>query len=520
MRRRSPLRQNGPEQLFLEQFVELHCQDCHDGATRTAGMAFDLLLPAAISDHAREWESVVRRLATRQMPPVDMPRPEEESYEAVLSHLTSELDAAAERRPNPGRTESLRRLSRTEYHHVIRDLLDLEVDVTTLLPADESSHGFDNITVTGLSPTLLNRYLSAAQKISRLAVGNLGREPGVDTIRVRPDITQDNNRVEGLPLGTRGGVLIPYNFPQGGEYEVQVWLMRDRNDEIEGLRGQHELEVLLDRERMATFTIAPPPRGKSDRQLDAKLRARLKIQAGRHDVGVTFVKKPVSLLESERQPLNVHYNFYRHPRLGPAVYQVSITGPYQATGPGDTPSRRRIFICQPTGPEDEDACARRILAQLVRRAYRRPVTEADLETPMKFVAAGSRAGGFDVGIERALAAILVNPNFLFRIQRQPVGLSANQPYRISDLELASRLSFFLWSSAPDDELLEVAEHGELSRPKVLERQVRRMLEDGRCESLVTNFADQWLYLRNLESFVPDAQSFPGLRSEPASGPAA
>jgi len=278
----------------------------------------------------------------------------------------------------------------------------------------------------------------------------------VDTFRVRPDITQDNHRVDGLPLGTRGGVLIPDNFPQDGVYEIQAWLMRDRNDEIEGLRGEHVLEVLLDRERKASFAIEPPQRGTSDRLVDADLKARLTVQAGPHDVGVTFVKNPNSLLESERQPLNVHDNFYRHPRLGPAVYQISITGPFQATGPGDTPSRQRVFICHPTAPGDEDACARRILSQLLHRAYRRPTNQADLAAPMKFFAAGRRAGGFDVGIERALAAILVNPNFLFRIERQPAGAPANQPYQISDFELASRLSFFLWSSIPDDELLETA----------------------------------------------------------------
>ncbi len=492
---------------LLTPFVETYCQQCHDATGRTAGLALDELLSAPMEEHVAEWESVVRKLTTRQMPPQDMPRPDETSYEAILLLLTSELDAAAERQPRTGRTESLRRLSRTEYHNAIRDLLGLEVDVSTLVPGDESSHGFDHITVTGLSPMLLSRYISAAQRISRLAVGNPGWGTGGDTFRIRPDITQDNHRVEGLPLGTRGGTLIRYNFPQDGEYDVQVWLMRDRNDEIEGLRDKHELEVLLDRERKATFTVAPAPRGQSDRMVDAHLKARLTVQAGPHDLGVTFVKKPSSLLESERQPLNVHYNYYRHPRLGPAVYQVSVIGPFQASGPGDTPSRRRIFACRPVGSEDEDACARRILTRLLRRAYRRPVTEDDLETPMKFFSAG-RAGGFDVGIERALAAILVNPNFLFRTERQPANARANRPYRISDLEMASRLSFFLWSSIPDDELLQVATRQELSRGEVLEQQVRRMLVDERSRSLVTNFADQWLYLRNLASFVPDARLYP------------
>ncbi len=496
------------EQPLLKRFVQSHCLDCHDSETREAGLALDKLLSVAIGEHADKWESVVRKLATRQMPPSDMPRPDEESYDAILTFLTAELDTAAARTPRTGRTESLRRLSRTEYHNAIRDLLDVKVDVNGMLPADESSRGFDNITVTGLSPTLMNRYVLAAQKISRMAVGNLDRGTASDTFRVRADITQDNYRVDKLPLGTRGGVSIPYNFPQDGDYQIQVWLMRDRNDEIEGLRGKHELDVLLDRDRKATFTIERPPRGKSDRLVDGKLKTRLKVQAGSHDVGVTFVKKPNSLLESVRQPLNVHYNFYRHPRLGPAVYQVSITGPFEPTGPGDTLSRKRIFVRRPRGAEDEDACARLVLSQLLRRAYRRPIDESDLKTPMLFFAAGRRAGGVDAGIERALASILVNPNFLFRVERQPANAKEDRPYRISDMELASRLSFFLWSSIPDDELLKVASRGKLSDPAVLEQQVRRMLADDRSRSLVTNFADQWLYLRNLKSFVPDARLYP------------
>jgi hypothetical protein len=507
------------EDRVLTQFIESNCLDCHDDATKTAGLALEGILSQDIPRNAEVWEKVVRKLTARQMPPRDMPRPDEKSFEVVLSRLTSRLDAAAELHPSPGRTNSLRRLTRTEHRNAIRDLLALEVDVSTLLPGDEASHGFDNVTVTGFSPTLLNRYISAAQKISRLAVGRTGRGPEGETFRVRPDLTQDHNRVEGLPLGTRGGTVIRYTFPQDGEYEIQVWLMRDRNDEIEGLRGSQTLEVLLDRERMATFNIASPPRGESDRSVDANLKARLKVLAGAHDVGVTFVKKPFSLLESERQPLNVHYNFYRHPRLGPAVYQVSITGPFESTGPGDTPSRRRIFICSPNGPEDE--CAVRILTNLLRRAYRRPVDPKDLQTPMEFFRQGrAEEGGFDAGIERAIAAILVNPQFLFRIERDPEWhdspksdsatkrVASQSVYHVSDLELASRLSFFLWSSIPDDELLDVAGRGELSRPEVFEQQVRRMLADERSRSLVTNFADQWLYLRNLESVTPDARLFP------------
>ncbi|MGE0759262.1 MAG: DUF1592 domain-containing protein [Pirellulaceae bacterium] len=500
---------NPPDsKAVLSQFVEANCLDCHNAADRGAGLALDTILGEDVEQHAKEWEAVVRKLATRQMPPIGTgSRPNEASYEAVLAWLTSRLDRAAERTPSLVRTETLRRLTRTEYGHAIRDLLELTVDVTSLLPADESSQGFDNITVTGLSPTLLNRYVSAAQKISRLAVGSPTRAAESTTFRVRPDVTQDLHRVEGLPLGTRGGARIPHYFPRDGEYEVQVWLMRDRNDELEGLNGSHQLEILLDKQHQASFTIARPPRGQDDRSVDANLITRLAVTAGAHDLGVTFVARPSSLLESERQPLNVHYNFYRHPRLGPAVYQVSITGPLAAGQTGDTPSRRRIFTCRPTGPDDEDDCAREILLTLLRRAYRRPVDDADLQAPLALFREGHAAGGFDAGIERALAAILINPNFLFRIERDPAA-GTSPVYPISDIELASRLSFFLWSSIPDDELLDVAERAELRRPDVLEQQVRRMLADKRSESLVTNFADQWLYLRNLESFVPDGRLFP------------
>ena len=495
------------DRSVLREFVEAHCRDCHDATARTAGLALDELLTKPIDEARAPWEGVVRKLTARQMPPSDRSKPDERAYEAVVSLLVSELDAAAKRRPTVARTESLRRLTRTEYRNVIRDLLALDVDVATLLPADESSQGFDNITVTGLSPSLMSRYISAAQKISRMAIG-AHQESQSRTYRVRPDITQDHHRVEGLPFGTRGGLVIPHHFTQDGSYQVQVSLMRDRNDEIEGLRGKHTLEVLLDRDRVATFPIQRPPRGQSDRQVDARLVVRFEVQAGRREVGVTFVKKPASLLESERRPLNVHYNFYRHPRLGPAVYQVTITGPLQPGRPGESASRSRVFVRRPNGPADEDDCARFLLSRLMRRAYRRPIAAADLDKPMEFFKTGRAAGGFEAGIERALAAVLVNPHFLFRVERQSTNASPDLPYRITDLELASRLSFFLWSSIPDDELLDSAERNELHQPDVLRAQVLRMLKDKRADSLADNFADQWLHLRNLESFVPDARLYP------------
>ncbi|WP_165252993.1 DUF1592 domain-containing protein [Paludisphaera soli] len=491
----------------VARFVDLFCVECHHRDDRAADLALDELSAEDLGRNPEAWEKVIRRLAARQMPPTDSVRPSGRTYEAIVSTLAGALDRAAHERPDPGRTETLRRLTRTEYGNAIRDLLALDVDVEALLPADESSRGFDNITVGDLSPTLLDRYITAAQKISRSAVGGPGRTLGGETIRIRADVTQEGH-VEGLPLGTRGGALIPYTFPQDGEYEIQIRLARDRNEHVEGLSDPHELEILLDRERLAGFTVSPP-RSEGDHQTaDAGLKARIRATAGPHRLGVTFVKRPSSLQETKRQPYHARYNMHRHPRLSPAVYQVSITGPYAPEGPGDTPSRRRIFVARPNAPEDEDDCARRILASLVRRAYRRPMIESDLRKPMEMYRAARADGGFDAGIEAALGAILVNPGFLFRIETDPSGVAPGSAYRVPDVELASRLSFFLWSSIPDDELLELAERGELGRPGVVEAQVRRMLADPRSRSLVTNFAGQWLHLRNLESITPDLRLFP------------
>jgi hypothetical protein len=342
-----------------------------------------------------------------------------------------------------------------------------------------------------------------------MALGDVSRQPEGETIRLKPDMTQEDH-VEGLPLGTRGGALIRHSFPQDGAYEVQVRLMRDRNEVVEGLNSEHQLEILLDRQESASFTVKPPPGRKDYTKVDADLKARIQVTAGPHDLGVTFVKNSSSLLERLRQPYKASFNFHRHPRLSPAVYEISITGPFDAGGPGDTPSRRRLFVAYPKSSTDEDACARQVLVTLMRRAYRRPVTDSDLERPFAFYRSARNDGGqnFDAGIEAALSAVLVSREFLFRSEPDPAGVAAKTTYRISDLALASRLSFFLWSSIPDDELLDVATRGELHDPAVLEREVRRMLADVRAQSLVTSFAEQWLYLRNLESITPDGRLFP------------
>jgi hypothetical protein len=502
-----PPGQTEAHQSLLGKFIQSHCLDCHDKATRKAGLALDELLAADIDSNAEAWEKVVRKLTARQMPSRESSRPSERDFDAAVAWLESSLDAAAAKSPNPCRTETFRRLNRTEYQNSIRDLLGLNVDLTSLLPADESSHGFDNVTVADLSPTLLNRYISAGQKISRLAVGAAPRSPSGETFRIRPDVTQDVH-IAGLPIGTRGGTLISYHCPQDGEYEVQVHLMRDRNEGIEGLSEPHELEVQVDRKRVELFTVKPPPKGQSDQSVDANLKTRFPLTAGQHSIGVAFLKKPSSLQETARQPLNVHFNYYRHPRLGPAVYEVSIVGPFETRGPGQTPSRRQIFSSPKTGSEDEQESARRVLSDLARRAYRRPVNEDDLKVPLAFYRQGHADGGYEAGIESALGSLLVNPQFLFRIERDPAGIAPATAYRISGEELASRMSFFLWSSMPDDELLELAVRGDLRQPEVLEKQVRRMLADDRSRSLVSNFADQWLYLRNLDSAVPDMRLYP------------
>src|SRR5436190_9830084 len=368
-------RSSSPVQSLADQY----CAGCHDSEMKKGGLDFDSIRMEDVTKHPEVWEKVVRKLRARQMPPMEKPRPDESTYEKAVARLSDALDSAAAGHPNPGRTETFRRLNRTEYQNVIRDLLALDIDAAELLPKDDASQGFDNVAVGNLSPTLLDRYITAAQKISRLAVGAPRRSPGGDTFRIRADLTQEE-RVEGLPVGTRGGALIPYTFPQDGDYEIQIRLTRDRNDEVEGLHEPHEVEVLLDRERAASFTVASPKDRNFDK-VDQHLKVRIPVKAGPHQLGVTFLKNPSALLETKRQPYQAHFNLHRHPRIGPAIYQVSINGPYGAKGPGDTPSRRRIFLSQPTKPAEEEPCAERILATLMRRAYRRPVTEADLRKP-------------------------------------------------------------------------------------------------------------------------------------------
>ena len=488
-----------------------YCVACHGTSSATAGLDLESLGAGPVSSHSETWEKVVSKLRGRQMPPAGLPRPSEAQYRSAMSSLSAVLDREAAASSRPGRSDTFRRLNRTEYRNAIRDLLALDVKVDSLLPSDEASHGFDNVTVGDLPPMLLERYVTAAEKISRLAVGRAGRAPDAETIRVPPDLTQEGH-IPGLPIGTRGGVLVPHVFPVDGEYEIAVRLARDRNEDIEGLSRAHELELLVDRRRVALFDVKPPPRGEDHRNADSQLRARVLVPAGPHEIGATFLKDPSRLLETQRQPYQAHFNFYRHPRIQPAIYSLSIVGPYRSDGTGSTPSRERIFVCEPTSPRRDDACAEKIIRTLATRAFRRPLSDPDIQGPMRFYREARRQegleNGFEAGIERALSAILVSPHFLFRIERDPAGIAPDTPYRISDSELASRLSFFIWSSLPDDELREAAAKGDLATWKGLDRHVRRMLADPRSQSLVDNFASQWLHLRNLEAVRPDMRLFP------------
>jgi hypothetical protein len=490
----------------LASFVQTYCADCHDEATQKGGLDLQIISQKRVEENSGEWERVIRKLRSRQMPPMGKNRPSDKTYDEVVAGLSSTLDRFASTHPNPGRTETFRRLNRTEYQNAIRDLLALDIDATALLPKDDVSQGFDNVAMANLSPTLLNRYITAAEKISRLAVGSPSRAPGGDTIRVQPDITQEEH-VEGLPLGTRGGALVPYTFPRDGEYEIQIRLTRDRNEEVEGLHEAHELEVMIDREAIKSFKVEPRKGDKNYEKVDQHLHVRVPVKAGPHQLGVTFWKEPSSLVETKRQPYQAHYNMHRHPRLTPAIYQISINGPYESAGAGDTPSRRRIFVVQPKNAGEEDSCAERVVSNLARRAYRRPVNESDLRKPMEFFRK-AKAGGFEGGIEAALSAVLVSPEFLFRVELDPANVASNSIYRVSDLILASRLSFFLWSSIPDEELLSLAERGELHKPRVLEKEARRMRADSRAENLARNFMEQWLHVRNLEAITPDLRLFP------------
>ena len=495
--------------------ITRYCVTCHNEKLKTAGLMLDKVDFDHIGDGAEVWEKVIRKLRAGDMPPAGLPRPNSAVVNGLVESLEKSLDALAAAKPNPGRP-AVHRLNRAEYANAIRDLLGIEIDGETLLPADESGFGFDNnAEILSLSPLLLDRYLIAARRISRLAVGDPNVRPAVTGFDSPKARLQDQRESEDLPFGSRGGIAIRYEFPLDGEYVVKIHLQKyDRSPVIRGLEEPHELDVRLDGARIKLFKIGgdPPGHERKPADVEAGLQIRFKAAAGPGVLGVAFVEDRVAP-EGIVQPRNVMSFHQRGPspvydvQGDPGVESVSIAGPYDAHAAADTPSRRKIFICRPTGKQDEEACAKRILSSLARRAYRRPVSDSDVQSLVRLYKTGL-ADGFEAGIETALQGILVSREFLFRIERDPSEAAPDTVYRISDLELASRMSFFLWSSIPDDQLLDLAARGKLKDPQVIEQQVRRMLADRRSDALVDNFFGQWLYLRSMSSAAPDQYAFP------------
>jgi Protein of unknown function (DUF1592)/Protein of unknown function (DUF1588)/Protein of unknown function (DUF1587)/Protein of unknown function (DUF1585)/Protein of unknown function (DUF1595)/Planctomycete cytochrome C len=520
-----------PPQALLDQY----CITCHNQKLKTGGLELDKLDLGSVGSDAEIWEKVARKLRAGLMPPAGARRPDRAALDALAASVEGALDRAAAANPNPGRTP-LHRMNRVEYANAIRDLLALEVDPVTLLPADDSSNGFDNIAdVLGVSPALLERYVSAAAKISRLAVGNPETAPLDITYTLKGDLSQTGT-LDGQPLGTRGGAAIRHNFPLDGEYLIKLSLAKLSFGQVFGEGAEdEELEVTLNGERVKLYRLdevpmffmrespgshppKPPPTDPLEERVkmtpNIRLEFRLNVEAGPQNIGVAFLQKGYAAIEDlVQRPVasmrdvntGMQYGYTSVPHLG----RVDITGPYNASGPGDTPSRRRIFVCRPSSSTNEIPCARQILTNLAGRAFRRQTTEADLTPLLRFYQEErNNSGSFDGGIEMALRRILADPEFVFRFEPPPPGVPPKTAYRISDTELASRLSFFLWSSVPDDELLKLAIQGKLHEPAVLERETRRLLADKRARALVSNFAGQWLYLRELKNANPDSNEFP------------
>jgi mono/diheme cytochrome c family protein len=506
-----------PQRAVLDKY----CVTCHSQSAKDKGLvpvALDKLDLSHIGTDAEIWEKVVRKVNAGVMPPPGAPHPDRAASEGLTLWLTTELDRASLANPNPGRSP-LHRLNRTEYANAIRDLLDLEIDSATLLPPDDSAYGFDNIAdALGLSPSLQERYVSAAMKISAMAVGDPRVNADGATYRIKQDVSQDQH-IEGLPIGTVGGTQVRHNFPLDGEYVFQAKLYRTNLNIMRGLESAHQVELAVDGERVLIANVGGPedldalfqkPTDTGD-AVDARLRVRIPVKAGPHVITATFLQESQTAGPGRLQ----HYirssvdNFDWSGQ--PHIQTLTINGPFAATGMGDTPSRRRIFTCVPANARAEAACAKQILSGLARRAYRQPVSDIDLQRITSFYESGRASpsgkgnGGFDAGIRTALQRILASPQFIFRIERDPAPGPAR---RIGDYELASRLSFFLWSTIPDDRLLQLAGAGKLSQPAVLEAEVHRMLSDPRSHALVDNFAGQWLRIRNLSIVSPNSDLFP------------
>jgi len=494
--------------------LDKYCVTCHNQRLKTGGLALDNLNLDRVADNAEILEKVLRKLHGGMMPPQGMPRPDEPTVTRFMATLEASLERAAVSRPEPGRS-TLHRLNRTEYGNAIRDLLDLDIDVASLLPADDEANGFDNIAdVLRVSPSLLEQYLSASDKLASLAVGDPAITPISLVYQAPPDLSQENH-IEGLPLGTRGGISVRYNFPLDGEYDFRVFLLQNIVGYLTGLEYAHQLEISIDGQRVFLAQVGGEEDNKmSDANLgvakdtiDARLRTRIPVKAGPRTVVVTFLRRNSAPSDEPLQPFTRDHDLQNMNGI-PLIDRMQITGPFNPTGSGDTPSRRRIFTCHPANAAAELPCARQILSNLARRAYRRPVTGSDLETLLTFYQSARNKKNFEAGIENALRLMLTNPKFLFRVETDPAGSPVGSMHPLNDLELASRLSFFLWSTIPDDQLITLASQGRLKEPAVLEQQVKRMLADDRSEALVKNFAGQWLMLRNLQSVLPDPNEFP------------
>jgi mono/diheme cytochrome c family protein len=486
--------------------LDKYCIGCHKGPTAFAGLQLDTLDTANFETNGATWEKLARKVRNREMPPAGMPRPDAATYEALVKYIETGRDRLAETKPNPGRP-TLHRLNRTEYGNAVRDLLALEIDVAELLPADDIGYGFDNIgDVLQVSPVLMERYLSAARKISRTAVGDTAMPVSYQTYTIPHGLIQLDRLGEAAPVGSRGGSIVRHLFPVDGEYEISVALQRSRDDEYLGLERERKLDLRLDDQRLKLFTIAASPKKVvlgGGTPPDAHLKVRMPVKAGSRELAATFLKDTLikeGIIERVRDDVVATYF--------EGVGSITVAGPFNVQGPGKTATRDRIFVCQPSGAAGEEACAKKILSNLAHRAYRRPVDAGDVTQLLALYKAGAQNGGFESGVKLALQKILVSPDFLFRAEIDPPGAAPGTVYKINDVELASRLSFFLWSSIPDDQLLAVAESGRLSDPSVLQGQVKRMLADPRSRALVKNFSGQWLFLRNIERISPDTTAFP------------
>ena len=515
-------RTSSAEAAQYRTWLNRYCVACHNSRTAQPGNDPVDLQSASLDDllpHAATWERVLRKLSVRAMPPQGMPHPAEPEYAAFTTWLATSLDRAWTPRNHPGRYV-VHRLNRVEYRNAIRDLLALDVDVSSLLPNDGGDFGFDNIAAAlRTSPLLLDGYLTAAQRISTLAVGDPEMAPTTAEYLINRDFSQ-NGHIPGLPLGTRGGMVVRHVFPADGEYRLFGRLVRGIEEGYAGIEGNdlpHTFVITIDGEEVFSAALGGPDDHAAQAKdmnaarliIDARMTARVPVTAGPHDVGFTFKERPSQAQDvwvpARRDSQEIHM-------IGglARLKSVGIEGPYDVTGVSMTPSRERIFVCRPASAADEPGCADAIIGQLARRAYRRPVTAEDLEAPLAFYTrARERGERFDAGIRAALARILASPSFLYRIERDPDGVLAGTAHPVSDVELASRLSFFLWSSIPDEPLLALAVEGRLREPGVLQAEVRRMIADRRADALVRNFAGQWLQLRNLEAKVrPDILAFP------------